>query len=414
MITNKYKLDELCDFVNGGAWTQKEYDTVGVKVVQVTNLVNGTVNTENLKILSNNSYEKYKKHELKENDLVIATVGSHPTQPNSVVGRASSIPKNAEGYLLNQNAVCIRSISKNLDQKYLVYLGKSELMKNYIIAHARGSANQVRMSISALKDFTHLFPDVDKQKKISGVLSAYDDLIENNLRRIALLEETAESIYKEWFVNFRFPGYEKCKLVDGIPDRWKKGKISDVATIDSGYAFKSKDFQAYGIPIVKIKNIENKSINIIDCDCVEKSIIEKLSKFKLECGDLLIAMTGATVGKIGIMPRSRNDYYLNQRVGRIKSKYHFNISSYIFCLLNTNYISNSITNIAKGAAQPNISTSEIGNIKIIVPEEKVLYEFEKFCSCLLQNRLNLIEQNEKLKEARDILIPKLIMGEIEV
>lgn len=301
-----------------------------------------------------------------------------------------------------------------LDDIYLYYLMQDQYIRESMIRSMTGATGRQRVNNKVFYNININIPNLHKQKKIAGILKLYDDLIENNFKRIKLLEETAELIYKEWFVNFIFPGYEKCEFVNGIPKDWKVTKISEIAAIDSGYAFKGKDFQTYGNPIIKIRNIENNSINVINCDCVGKNIVEKLSGFKLEAGDLLIAMTGATVGKIGIMPRNKMEYYLNQRVGRIKSKYYFDISSYLFCLFKSNYVSSSINNIAKGAAQPNISTTEIGNIEIVLSEENLLQQFENICSNLLQSRLNLIEQNEKLKEARDILMPKLIMGEIEV
>ncbi|MBY6757218.1 restriction endonuclease subunit S [Clostridium botulinum] len=344
---------------------------------------------------------------LEKNDLLFA----RQSLVASGAGKCSIMLEVTEETTFESHLIRVRLDESRCNPMYYYYYFCSNISGMTSIV---SQCAQAGIKGSDLEKLEVIYPKLEVQNKIVKILSAYDDLIENNLKRIKLLEESAELIYKEWFVNFRFSGYEKCEVVNGIPDKWKVGKVSDIAVLDSGYAFKSKDFQEQGNPIIKIKNIENNSINTMDCDCVEKSIVEKLSKFKLECGDLLIAMTGATVGKIGIMPRIQKDYYLNQRVGRIKSKYDFDIASYIFCLFNSDFISNSIINIAKGAAQPNISTAEIGNIEILLPEQKVLYDFEKSCSYLLKSRLNLIEQNEKLKEARDILLPKLIMGEIEV
>lgn len=191
------KLGEIAEFTNGGAWNSKEYTDYGVSVVQVTNISNNTINLDQCKYLSYESLKKYQKHLLFEGDLVIATVGSHPTQPNSVVGKAAIIPKFAQGSLLNQNAVRISPKNENLDKKYLGQLGNSQFFRNYIIACARGSANQVRMSIELLKEMDVYLPPLPIQKRIASILSNYDDLIENNTRRIEILEQMVKLIYEE-------------------------------------------------------------------------------------------------------------------------------------------------------------------------------------------------------------------------
>lgn len=400
MITSKYKLGDLCEFINGGTWTQKEYDFVGVKVVQVTNLVDGSVNTEDLKILGYNSYEKYKKHELKENDLVIATVGSHPTQPNSVVGRASCIPKEAEGYLLNQNAVCIRSISNKLDQKYLVYLGKSELMKNYIAAHARGSANQVRMSISALKEFTHSFPDIDQQIKIANILTNYDNLIEDNLKRILLLEETAELIYKEWFVNFRFPGFEKCEYIDGLPSNWCRDKLG--ANIEFVKGKKPKKL----LEVSKENSVPYLLVDVLEGG---KFLYTEESKVPLALeNEVIMIMDGSRSGTI--YKSLYGAIGSTMAIIRIIKNVLDNEYIYYFLKLNQTHIKQNNT----GSAIPHANKEFIKDMEIIIPEKSIIKKF----SCYARNiskQISLLKiQNNRLKEARDILKEKLVRGEIKI
>lgn len=404
------KLGEICEFINGGSWTQKEYDNTGIKVVQVTNLVDGTVNTENLKILNNSSYEKYKKHELKENDLVIATVGSHPTQPNSVVGRAVCIPKSVEGYLLNQNAVCIRSISKKLNQKYLVYLGKSELMKNYIAAHARGSANQVRMSISALKEFEYSFPDINKQEKIANILSSYDDLIENNLKRIKLLEETAELIYKEWFVNFRFPGYEKCEFIDGIPSEWKTIKVKEFGDVITGKTPSTKKAEYYGdeIPFIKTPDMSN-GIYVVNTNQSLSEVGAKSQENKFIPKDAILV---SCIGTLGVVALAKELSQFNQQINAIvcKKKEYIHYLYFKFKSLKE-YLEGLGSN---GATMGNVNKNKFENIDILKPNGKLLEEYYNFSEPIFKEILNFQLSNQKLKEARDILIPKLINGEIEI
>lgn len=265
-----------------------------------------------------------------------------------------------------------------------------------------------------LKTLPVALPPMDEQIKIADILVQYDDLIENNRRRIQLLEESARLLYQEWFVHLRFPGHEQVKIIDGVPEGWEESTIGSLASVQSGYAFKSKDWLDAGNPVIKIKNITGDgTVDIDDCQCVDDNVVEKAQKFKLEEGDFLIAMTGATVGKVGIMPRSNQPYYLNQRVG----KFEFvgdTSREFVFCLANTKHFRNQIENLAGGAAQPNISGKQIESVKVLRPSDKLLSFFSEQTHNLFEQRQLLVESNKKLAQARDLLLPKLMSGELTV
>jgi type I restriction enzyme S subunit len=258
-------------------------------------------------------------------------------------------------------------------------------------------------------------PSKATQQRIASTLSTYDDLIENNRRRMALLEDAARQVYQEWFVRLRFPGREHTRIVDGVPEGWEKGNVGCLTEVKSGYAFKSSDWQSEGHPVIKIANITgDNNINIDDCQCVDDNVAEKAGKYSLNMGDLLIAMTGATVGKIGIVPRTKNTYYLNQRVGRFSSKVDIDVTPFLLPFFNTDGAQAQILNYAVGAAQPNISGGQIESIKLLLPSIKLLRLYLEYSSPLFEQRINLVEQNQKLRIARDLLLPKLMCGEISV
>lgn len=171
---------------------------------------------------------------------MIATVGSHPNLVASAAGRATIIPSIADGALLNQNALCIRTKSENFNQGYLGYLGKSDIFQGYVKSVGRGAANQVRIALGMIKEFSFNLPPLPTQHKIASILSAYDDLIENNLKRIKLLEEQAFLRYKGIVRS------EKIKFT----------AFSDVANYINGYPFKPEDLKEIGLPIVKIKELK--------------------------------------------------------------------------------------------------------------------------------------------------------------
>lgn len=218
-------LGELCDFFNGGAWSDKEYVNAGIPVLKVTNCKSTGFQLDGLNYLSEKSREKYKKNELVIGDVIIATVGSHPNLIESAAGRSCIVNSQVEGFYLNQNAVCVRTKDKKvLSQKYLGYLCKCADFQHYIQSRGRGAANQMRIAISSIKEYSFTLPDIQNQHYIADILSTYDDIIENNQKQIKLLEEAAQRLYKEWFVDLRFPGHENTKIVDGVPEGGLKRK----------------------------------------------------------------------------------------------------------------------------------------------------------------------------------------------
>lgn len=296
--------------------------------------------------------------------------------------------------------------------KYLYYFLKSIDLTNLNVGSAVPS-----LSTEVLNKIEVSLPPLPTQKRIASILSAYDDLIENNLKRIKLLEETAQNIYKEWFVNFRFPNYENTPISQetGLPEGWKKGKVSDLCEVKSGYAFKSKDWESHGNPVVKIKNISNNTVDINDCDYVNAEVAKTAEKYELFEGDVLIAMTGATVGKVGLVPKIDKRIYLNQRVGLFRPFSEKQNNVYlIFSFFISENAQKQILNFAGGAAQPNISSTQISEVELYIGSDEILKMFENKINPIMHQIQILYNQNQKLKEARDILLPRLMNRTIEV
>jgi len=268
---------------------------------------------------------------------------------------------------------------------------------------------------NVLNSFVIDLPPLKTQRKIASILSAYDDLIENNLKRIKLLEEQAQLTYEEWFVRFKFPGYETVKFDEetGLPEGWEKGKLSKLINFQSGFAYKSAKFKERGYPVIKIRNIENNTIDISNTNFIDEEYASQTNKFKLNNGDLLIAMTGATVGKVGIVPITTTPCYLNQRVGRFVKKGEVDNTALVNCFFNVGGGLNHVLNIAGGAAQPNISAKQILSIECVIPQQLILKKFSEMAINSSKVILNLQNQNQHLKEARDMLLPRLMSGMID-
>lgn len=279
----------------------------------------------------------------------------------------------------------------------------------------RGSTNQTELNINDIKKIKINIPDLVTQEKMADILSTYDDLIENNNRRIDILEQMAQEIYKEWFVRFRFPGHEKVKFVNGIPEGWEVKKIGDIASIKSGYAFKSSWWQEEGIPVIKIKDIQNNGIDTNNFAYVSEIHMEKAKQFIAEPGDIVIALTGATIGKIGLIPFYHKPLLINQRVGKFfcGEKPILN-NGYLYILLQQNWIKDLIFMISSSsAAQPNISPNDIEEIKIFY-NKNVIEQFNQKISDYILQILKLKNINQNLIKQRDLLLPRLMSGKLEV
>ena len=196
----------------GYAFKSGWYCEEGRPIVKVSDFTDGSIDSSGLVRIPEGVADDYLKYELRPGDVVIQTVGSWPSNPKSVVGRAVRVPGDVAGALLNQNAVKVEP-TEDLDKGFLYYLLRSEQFKHYIVGTAQGAASQAAITLDSIRSFAFALPRLETQKRVAETLSAYDDLIENNARRIKILEEMAQSLYREWFVHFRFPGHEKVKLV---------------------------------------------------------------------------------------------------------------------------------------------------------------------------------------------------------
>ena len=272
---------------------------------------------------------------------------------------------------------------------------------------SQGTA-QDNLSWKKLSTIKFPAPDIEIQDKIVFILSVYDDLIKNNQKQIKLLEEAAQRLYKEWFIDLRFPGYEDVKIVDGVPEGWAEDTIDSKFDLLSGYAFKSAEFNAEGIyKIVTIKNVKD---GYFDSDNVSRmlDIPTKMPEHcKLLDGDILLSLTG-NVGRVCIV--HGDNYLLNQRVAKIKS----NNPTYAYCLFRSKNMFDEMNNLANGAAQQNLSPIRTGKIKVVFPTDKLIDTFEEIVSPMIEKITMLNKTTLLLSQARDRLLPKLMSGEIEV
>lgn len=304
------------------------------------------------------------------------------------------------------------------DNEFVYYLSHTPQFVNTAIKSMVGSSGRQRAQVPVLENLIMPVPvNLSDQRKIAGILSALDAKIENNNKINANLEAQAEALFKSWFVDFT--PFKDQPFVDSelgsIPQGWKVGKLGDYCEVKSGYAFKSSWWTNKGYKIIKIKNIsENGDINLNDCSCVLPENCDKAKNFIANTGDIVIAMTGATIGKFNIIPKIDEKFYINQRVGKFfLGEKPIEKVPYIYCFLKQENISTQIIQKGQGSAQPNISGADIESIPMLTPMSIIL-KYNKMCQPLFEKILSNRLESKKLSALRDTLLPKLMSGEIKL
>ena len=269
-------------------------------------------------------------------------------------------------------------------------------------------------------DFERLMipvPDEVTQKYIGNLYYDLSMAIELNNQINKNLEEMAQAIFKSWFVDFepfKDGEFEESEL-GLIPKGWRVGCIGDYVKVKSGFAFKSSWWETSGVPVIKIKEIDNYTINFGDVSYVSEDKAALAKDFRVNGGDLLIAMTGATIGKFAIVPKMPSFAVVNQRVGKFfLGDNPLEKLGFIYCILKQDNVYKEIVSRGEGSAQPNISPSGIESIKIVLPPERLINEYNQLVMKFFKMIIENTAENALLICLRDTLLPKLMSGEIRV
>jgi type I restriction enzyme, S subunit len=256
------------------------------------------------------------------------------------------------------------------------------------------------------------YPSLGEQGRIADVLSAYDDLIENNRRRMALLQDAARQLYREWFVRLRFPGHEHTRITNGVPEGWARRTLAELCeSVDYGYTA-SADLDEVGPKFLRITDIVS---DIIDWTAVPFCPIEedRMPKFRLVEGDIVIARTGATVGYAKRLHKRHPDAVFASYLVRLRLKPEIdNLMVGIFA--ESEDYKSYVRSRVGGAAQPNANAKVLSAAKILVPLPSIQRVFHEFVEPLMDQREALQLHNQQLRAARDLLLPRLMSGEISV
>lgn len=411
-VSGTYKLEELTTKIGSGATPRggkNSYKESGISLIRSLNIYDLEFDIDGLAFIDEEQAEKLSNVEVEEDDVLINITGAS-------VARCCKVPSNILPARVNQHVSILRPKKHKLNPAFLQYLLVSPHYKYKLLAYAQGGATREALTKDGLEEFEIYLPPLETQEKIASILSNFDDLIENNSRRIEILEEMARRIYREWFVHFRYPGHQEDELVDSgtelgeIPEGWEVKNVIDLYdTSAGGTPSRKKDEYFDGnIPWLKTKELNDSFIQETE-ETITKLGLNNSSAKLFPKNSVLVAMYGATVGQLGILDI---DATTNQACCAVMEKQEPFDYSYIFYTLLEGR--NKLIGLKQGAAQQNINQGIIKEFKILKPPKDILKEFQAKLYPLLDQVSVIKKKNDMLKESRDLLLPKLVSGEINL
>ena len=312
-----------------------------------------------------------------------------------------------------------RAKKKKADARFTYYLTSSDAVVLPAINSMTGASGRQRADKRFIQRLKLNLPDLPTQERIADILSEYDDLIEANNRRIELLEQTAQELYKEWFVRFRFPGYENAKFENGLPEGWsyvRFGKAIDIIDGDRGVNYpKQEEFYPEGDCLfLNAGNVTTKGFDFSSCAYITKEKDTILRKGKLQHGDVVLTTRG-TVGNVAFYNETMTFSEMRINSGMVILRNLGVVSpEYIYTALRHEYLQKLMTLYASGSAQPQLPIKDMKRMKIIKVNAKTMERFTEMSADIYSQISLLIMKNQTLAKQRDMLLPRLMSGKLEV
>ncbi len=393
----KVKIDTICQKIfSGGTPSRKvnEYYEGGTVPWLTTKLVNFERVYATEQHVTELGLQKSSAKMIPENSVIIAMYGDGKTAGKCAINK---IP------LATNQACCNLIINHDIaDYEFVFYSIRSRYRE--LVSLKQGGAQQ-NLNAKTLKNFEIKMPPLPMQKKIAGILSGYDELIENNQRRIQILEEMAQTIYREWFVNFKFPGHEKVKITDGIPEGWEIKKLGDVAESMRRNVPKGEldDPQPY----VGLEHIPRRSLAL---DAWETVTDLGSNKLAFKEGEVLFGKIRPYFHKVCVAPF---DGLCSADTIVIRARRSELYALVTMCVSSDDFVAHA-TATSNGSKMPRANWRVLEDYPITIPAGHVAEKFSTLVADIFAQQKSLVFKIQNLRATRDLLLPKLISGEIEV
>lgn len=390
-----------------------EYVASGTPVINVRNVGFGDIRDSKLEFITEAKTEKLKNHLLKKGDIVFGRKGA--------VERHALIADEQTGWVQGSDCLRLRLYSKSVCRRYVSYYLRTQAHQDWMQALCSFGATMASLNQDIVKRITILLPELHVQSKIAAILTSYDDLIETNKRRIALLEKTAMEVYREWFIRMRFPGHQNTKFVKGLPSSWPITRIGNVVSFNKGLSYAGKHLcdEHQGIPMVNLK-----------CFRVGGHFRKDGVKFydgayrpqhEVQSGDIVLANTDLTqagdiIGNPALVPNLNygGKMIISHHLCAVRLGEHVNSKLFFYHLLLSQSFKGHAFGFANGATVLGLRTDDIERFPFLMPEERLMEKFCDFINPIYDEISSLHKANEMLHSVRTLLLPRLISGKLSV
>lgn len=395
---NTTTLDNVCEFIIDCLHNTAPTQDRGVPLIRTPNIGKGRLLLDDVYRVSEDIYEVWTQRAVPEpGDLILAR--------EAPAGNVA-ILKEGEKVCLGQRTVHLRPNRKKVDPDFLCYFLLAPPQQGKLMASETGAtAKHVNMKDIRRLELSNL-PNITTQQAAGNILSTYDDLIENNRRRMALLEDAVRQVYQEWFVRLRFPGFEHTHIVDGVPDGWESKKLGDVCN-DLREAVSPSTLEP-DTPYIGLEHIPRRSISLTEWGSAEQVTSTKL---RFRAGEILFGKIRPYFHKVGIAfvdgVASSDTIVIRPIEEKLNCLVLMTVSSDPF-------VATTSQSMREGSKMPRADWKQMIEYPVAVPPDGLLNTFNDTISTMTGQLKNLTFQNQKLRTARDLLLPKLMSGEISV
>ena len=395
------RLKDICEFIVDCPHSTAKDEGTGYPLIRTPNIGKGRFNLEGVHRVSENVYrQRNLRATPQDDDLIFAR--------EAPAGNVAII-KNGEKFCLGQRTVLIRPNPQYVSPDFLTYFLLAPQQQYKLLGTANG-ATVPHINLPTIRELEIDIPHIEIQRRIADILSAYDDLIENNRKQIKLLEEAAQRLYKEWFVYLRFPGHEHTKIVGGVPGGWEIRTVSDFGEVITGKTPSTSKPAYYdgNIPFVTIPDMHNTIFPLSTEKCLSEQGA-KTQKNKFLPPDSVMVSCIATVGLVNI---ASEWCQTNQQINSVILKDKKDLYFFYFAMKRIKSLLDGVG--SNGATMTNVNKTKFESIKILYPGNYLTNCFFEFSMPIFQKILVLSKENQRLQKARDRLLPKLMNGEIEI
>ena len=386
MMWTKAKIGDCCEITSSKRIFFSEYVESGIPFYRSKEIIE----LSNCQEISDPLYISESKYDEIAHKFGIPQPGDMLLTSVGTIGIPYIVKEKDTFYFKDGNLTWFRNFNERLDSRYLFYWVKSAEGQGVLNNTTIGSS-QKALTIAALKDLKILCPPIGIQNRIVEILTSYDDLIENNQKQIKLLEEAAQRLYKEWFVDLRFPGHENMKITDGVPEGWRRGALADVATFKRGKTITKEQTNPGVVPVV--------------AGGLEPAYFH--DTFNTGAPVITVSGSGANAG----FTRMYHTKVWASDCSYVDSVATENLA-WVYCFLKEN--NTKIETMQKGAAQPHVYAKDINALEAVIPNDKQMKRFQAIAEPMFARIGTLETQKARLREACNCLLPKLMNGEIEV